>query len=81
MDERDARLVAEEENLLAICNQLNEIKRSVDDILQYSDNGLDVGGQMQVEDWADMLRKKTDEARKDVNDAANLLDSLRLLLL
>lgn len=47
MEERDERLVDEEENLHEICNQLNEIKRSVDDILQYANNGLDVGEQMQ----------------------------------
>ena len=81
MEERDERLVDEEENLHEICNQLNEIKRSVDDILQYAYNGLDIGEQMQIEDGAELLRKKIDEAYKNVNEAANLLDSLRWLLL
>ena len=81
MDERDERLVAEEENLFEICNQLNDVKRSVNEILQYADNGLDVGGQMQVEDGVSLLREKIDEAYKTVSEAANLLDSLRWLLL
>ena len=41
MDERDERLVAEEENLLEICNRLNDIKRSVDDILHLQNRELD----------------------------------------
>lgn len=80
MDERDERLVEEEENLLEISNQLYDIKRSVDEILQCVDNGLDVGGQMQIEDGADLFKNKIDEACKNVNEAANLLDSLRWLL-
>ena len=64
MDERDERLVAEEENLLEICNRLNDIKRSVDEILQHCGYDLDVGGQMQVEDGVDLLRNKIDEAHK-----------------
>lgn len=81
MDERDERLVAEEENLLEICNRLNDIKRSVDDILQHWGYDLDVGGQMQVEDGVDLLRNKIDEALRNVSEAASLLDSLRWLLL
>lgn len=77
----DERLVDEEENLLDICNQLNDIKRSVEEILKYVDNGHDIGGQMQIEDEVDLLKSKIDEAYKNVNEAANLLDSLRWLLL
>ena len=80
MNEQDERLVAEEENLLEICNQLNDIKRSVDEVLQYAGSCLDIGGQMQIEDGADLLRNKIDEACKNVSEAANLLDSLRWLL-
>jgi len=54
---------------------------SVDDILQHCGYDLDVGGQMQVEDGADLLRNKIDEAHKNVSEAVSLLDSLRWLLL
>ena len=81
MDEQDERLVAEEENLLEICNQLNDIKQSVDEVLHYAGSGLDIGGQMQIEDGAGLLRNTIDEACKNVSEAANLLDSLRWLLL
>ena len=81
MDERHERLVAEEENPLEICNRLNDIKRSVDDILQHCGYDLDVGGQMQVEDGVDLLWNKIDGAHRNVSEAARLLDSLRWLLL